>query len=110
MPGNERFRDLDIDQFTANRAVHMIVPFDPGVVATGRIGKCEFLDLAMLRQQVKRPVHSSVGDARVLPPNALENLTRGQMIMRFKNGIEDHQSLGRVSVCLCSFHRGPFAH
>lgn len=110
MPRDERFRDFDIDHLAARCAVDVVVSFDPGIVATRGVGECQFLNLTVLRQQVEGAVDGAVGDLRVLAPHALENLTGGEMLVRFDDGIENHCSLVGLPVSLCPDCCGVLAH
>ena len=47
VPGNQRHRDIDIDQHAALQAMHVIVPLHAGVVAAGLIGERQFLNQAV---------------------------------------------------------------
>ncbi len=93
-------RDVDVEEHSALQAVHVIVPFDTTVVPACLIRERQFLDQSMLGEQVKRPVDGAIGNARVAPTHALENLARGEMALRPAHLIEHFRPLRCVSESL----------
>ena len=93
-------RDVDVEQHAALQAVHVVVPLDAPVVAAGLVGERQLLDQAVLRQQVQRAIDRAVGDARIAPPHALEDLARGQVALRPAHLVEHFRPLRCVSKSL----------
>jgi hypothetical protein len=97
-------RDIDVEEDSTLQAVHMVMPFDTPIVPACLVGEGQFLDQPMFRQQVQRAVDRAVGDARVAPAHALEDLARGQVALRLSHLVEHFCSLRCISKSL-SGHR-----
>jgi hypothetical protein len=90
MPGDQRDRDIDIDQQPAPGALDMVVAVDPLIVATRLIGEGQLLNETALGQQVERAVDRAVGDLRIPAADALKDIACRQVTIghldRFQNG------------------------
>jgi hypothetical protein len=84
--------------------VHVVVPLDAPVIPAGLIRERQFLDQSVLGEQVQRAVDRAVGDSRVTPPDALEDLARRQVALRPAHLVEDFRSLRCMSESL-PWHR-----
>jgi hypothetical protein len=93
-------RDVDVEEHSTFQAVHVVVPFNTPVISAGLIGEGQFLNQPVLREQVQRAVDRAVGDARVAPPHALEDLARGQVALRPAYLVEHLRPLRCVSESL----------
>ena len=87
--GHQSDRDIDIEQYPARLAVHMVVPLHPAVIATGLVGERQFLDKPMLCEEVKRAVHRAVPDVRVSAADTLKNLPSGEVRFRLTDDLQD---------------------
>jgi hypothetical protein len=101
VPGDQRHRNVNVDERTAAGAENVVVPINPGVVTTGLISEAQFLDFAMLSQQVKRAIDSAVRNPRIALSHALEDFPRGQVAIRFPHHIENHRALYCFAIALC---------
>ena len=75
-------RNVDVKEHAALKAMHVVMPLNAPVVPARLICERQFLDQSVLSEQVQRPVDRAVGDARVTPPDALEDLPRRQVALR----------------------------
>jgi hypothetical protein len=73
---------VDVEQYSALQAVHVVVPIDSAVIATGLIGERQFLNEAVLCQEMERSVDRAIGDPRVASPHTLENFSGSEMPFR----------------------------
>jgi hypothetical protein len=94
--GDERYRHVDVEQDAALQAVHVIVSFNPAVVAAGLVGERQLLDQPVLSQQMERAIDRSVADVWVAAPHTLKDLSGGQMRLRLADLLEDRRALRRV--------------
>ena len=90
-------RNINVEEHPALQTVHVVVPLDAAVVPARLIRERQFLDQSMLGEQVQRAVDRAVGDARVTPPDALEDLSRRQVALRPTHLFEDFRSLRCIS-------------
>jgi hypothetical protein len=79
---HEGDRDVDVEEHAAFQAMDVVVPFDTAIVSACLVGKRQFLDQPVFGEQVQRTIDRAVGDARIAPPNALENLASCQVALR----------------------------
>jgi hypothetical protein len=93
-------RNVHVEEHPALQAVDVIVPFDTPVIPACLIRERQLLDQSVLREQVQRPVDRAVGDTRIAPSHALEDLTRRQMALGLANLIEHFRPLRCVSESL----------
>jgi hypothetical protein len=93
---DERYRYIDVKQHTALQAVHVVVPIDPTVVATGLVGERQFLNQPMLSQEMQRSIDRAIGNPRVTPPHPLEDFAGREMSIRRPNLVQDLDSLRRI--------------
>lgn len=107
--GHECNGDIDIEQYAARLAMHMVVPFYPAVVAAGLISEGQFLDQPMLGKEMKRAVDRPVPDMRIMTPDALEDLPSGEMRRRLADGLENRCALGCIPETL-TWHDSTFRH
>ena len=98
VPRDQRDRHVDVEQHPAAQAVHVVVPLDAAVVAARLVGEGQLLDQPVLGQQVQRAVDGAVGDLRIAPAHALEDLAGGQVRLRRLDLVEDHRPLRRLPV------------
>lgn len=73
--GHQGNRDIDIEQHAARLAMHVVVPLDPAVVATGLVRERQFLNQPMLGEEVERAVDRAVPDVRIPAADTLEYLS-----------------------------------
>ena len=104
MPGDQRYRHIDIDQEAASRAIDMIVTIDTGIVTARLVCEAELLNLAVPRQQVQRPVDGAVSDARIALAHPFENLTGREVRFRLLHDRENHRPLVRFPITLVCVH------
>ena len=90
-------RNINVEEHPALQTVHVVVPLDAAVISARLIRERQFLDQSMLGEQVQRAVDRAVGDARVTPPDALEDLSRRQVALRPTHLFEDFRSLRCIS-------------
>ncbi len=90
-------RNINVQEYPALQTVHVVVPFDTPVVPACLIRERQLLDQPVLREQMQRPIDRAVGDARVTPPDALEDLSRRQVALRPTHLFEDFRSLRCIS-------------
>ena len=87
---------VDIEEHAAFQAMDVVVPLDAGVVPAGLIGERQLLNQAILGEQVQSSVDRAVGDARVTPAHALEDLASGQMLVGPLDLFQNGRTLGGV--------------
>ena len=93
-------RNINVQEYPALQTVHVVVPLDAPVIPAGLIRERQFLDQSVLGEQVQRAVDRAVGDARVTPPDALEDLARRKVALRPAHLVEDFRSLCCMSESL----------
>ncbi len=93
-------RNVDVEEHPALQAMHVVVPLDATVVPARLIRERQFLDQSVLGEQMQRAVDRAVSDARVTPPNALEDLARRQVALRPANLVEDFRPLRCIAESL----------
>jgi hypothetical protein len=98
MTGHQGLRHVDIDQLATTGAVDMIVALAPAVISAGLIGEREFLDEAMLCQEMQRAIDGAIADMRIAAAHPLENLSGGEVAIGLLHGFEDHRALGGLAV------------
>jgi hypothetical protein len=79
MCGHQGHGHIDIVDPTAAFAMYVIVPVGPFVEPARLIGECQFLNEIVFGQQMQRPVHRTVSNGGILPPDTLENLAGREM-------------------------------
>ena len=93
-------RNVDVEEHSTLEAMHMVMPFDTPVVPACLIGEGQLLDQPVFRQQVQCAVDRAIGDARVAPSHALEDLARGQVALRLAHLIQHFCPLCCISKSL----------
>jgi hypothetical protein len=93
-------RDVDVEEHSTLKAVHVIVPFYSPVVPACLIRERQLLDQPVLREEVQRPVNRAVADAWIASSHALEDLAGGQVALRAAHCLEDLSPLCCVSESL----------
>ena len=71
VPRHQRDRHVHVDDDAAAGAVDVIVTLDALVEPARLVGERQFLDQAVLGQQVQRAVDGAVGDRRIPAADAL---------------------------------------
>lgn len=109
MHSHEGNRDIDIEQYSARLAVHMVVPLHPAVVAAGLVGESQFLDQPVLGKKVERAVDRAIPDMRVSTADTFKNLPGGEVRFRQTDDLEDCGALRCVLEPL-TWHDSTFRH
>lgn len=96
-------RHIDIHEHTTFGAMDMVVSFDALVETACLVGEGQFLNQAMLGQEMERAVDGAIGYRWIPSPHALENLSRGKMPSRGLDlGLDDRPLSGVAIRCLRS--------
>ena len=109
MHGHQRNGNVDIEQHAAGLAMHVIVPFHPPVVAAGLVGKRQFLDQPMFREQMERAIDRAVPDVWITTTDSLEDLPGGEMRRRLPDNLQHGRTLSCVLEPL-TWHDWTFRH
>jgi hypothetical protein len=94
----ECHRHVGIEQQPTVDALDVIVPVDALIEPARLIRKRQLLNHVVVGQDVQRPVDGPISQLRVLPPDTLEDLARGQVAFGRLDLAQDHRALCRVAV------------
>ncbi len=98
MPGHEGLGNLNIEDDAARGAMDVIVTIGATIVPAGFIGEGQFLDLAVLNQQVERAIHRAIRDARIAATDMLKHFAGGEMLFRVFDDVENHRALRGAAI------------
>lgn len=89
---------VGVEQQSTVDALDVVMPVNALIEPAGLIRKGKLLDHVVVSKNVQRPVNGPVGQLRILAPDPLENLARGQMAFSRLDLVQNHRSLCRVPV------------
>lgn len=93
MGSHQGHGNFDIEDDAAGGAMDMIVPLGPPVVARGLIREGEFLDQAVLDEEMEGAVDGAIADPGITLTDALEDFSGGQV---FIGGLDDTEDEGTL--------------